>query len=267
MDYASRGALTGALSRDRASDALWVSYRWMTLGLATTGVVALGVAHSPALLEALVSNRILFMVLLFAQLGLVMAFSAAAQRVSTGAAAAMFFTYAALTGVTFSTLFLVYAAASIAGDVLHHRGRIRGAVGVRSADPEGISALSAASAVRAHRDDPGVGREHVPPEHGARLAPDGRRRPPVRRADRVRHAEAEAALRGRWHRRQPAAGGRADALSRLREHVPLPAPHLRQPAPRELASQPVLTTAAGDSGTRGPHAPTAGVRTDREVAQ
>ncbi len=112
MEYASRSPVTAA--RDSVSDALWVTYRWMTLGLATTGVVALGVAHSPSLVEALLTNRILFYALLFAQLGLVMAFSSVAMRVSTAAAALMFFTYAALTGVTFSTLFIVYTASSIA---------------------------------------------------------------------------------------------------------------------------------------------------------
>jgi FtsH-binding integral membrane protein len=96
------------------SDALWITYRWMTLGLATTGVVAMLVAHSPALLGALLGNRLIFYALLFGQLGLVFAFSSMATRVSTPAAAVMFFAYAALTGVTFSTLFLVYTAASIA---------------------------------------------------------------------------------------------------------------------------------------------------------
>ena len=112
MEYASRSPLTAA--RDSVSDALWVTYRWMMLGLATTGVVALGVAHSPSLVEALLSNRILFYALLFGQLGLVMAFSSVAMRASTATAALMFFTYAALTGVTFSTLFLAYTASSIA---------------------------------------------------------------------------------------------------------------------------------------------------------
>jgi FtsH-binding integral membrane protein len=110
-NYASQKSL--AATPEGVSDALWVTYRWMSLGLAVTGVVALGVAHSPDLVETLIGNRILFYVLLFAQLGLVMAFSSVAQRVSTAAAAAMFFAYAALTGVTFSTVFLVYTAASI----------------------------------------------------------------------------------------------------------------------------------------------------------
>jgi FtsH-binding integral membrane protein len=111
MNYAGQRSL--AVTPERASDAIWVTYRWMSLGLATTGLVALLVAHTPALVEALVTNRLVFYVLLFGQLGLVFAFSSVAARVSTAAAALMFFTYAGLTGVTFSTLFLVYTAASI----------------------------------------------------------------------------------------------------------------------------------------------------------
>jgi FtsH-binding integral membrane protein len=112
MNYATQRSLAAPSSS--VGDALWVTYRWMTLGLALTGAVALAVAHSPAALEALVGNRILFFGMLLGQVGLVVAFSSVALRVSTAAAAAMFFGYAALTGVTFSTLFLVYTAASIA---------------------------------------------------------------------------------------------------------------------------------------------------------
>jgi uncharacterized protein len=112
MDYVSRAPIAAA--RDSASEALWVTYRWMTLGLATTGVVALGVAHSPDAVDLLLGNRVLFYALLFGQLGLVVAFSSLAMRVSTVTAALMFFGYAALTGVTFSTLFVVYTASSIA---------------------------------------------------------------------------------------------------------------------------------------------------------
>ena len=122
--YAQQRPLAG--TQDRASDALWVTYRWMTLGLATTGVVALAVAHSPAALELLLGNRILFYALLFGQLGLVVALSAAAQRVSTAVAALMFFAYAGLTGVTFSTLFLVYTASSIASTFFVTAGAFAG---------------------------------------------------------------------------------------------------------------------------------------------
>ncbi len=125
MNYAGRGPIA-APRESSVTDALWVTYRWMTLGLATTGVVALGVAHSPALVEGLLQNRILFYGMMFAQIGLVIAFSSMAMRVSTGAAALMFFAYAALTGVTFSTLFLVYTASSIAGTFFVTAGAFAG---------------------------------------------------------------------------------------------------------------------------------------------
>ena len=116
MNYASPSALsTRGVRAEASNDALWATYRWMTLGLAVTGLVALGVASSSAAVEILLGNRILFYGLLIAQLGLVFGFNAAAQRASTAVVAGMFFIYAALTGVTFSTLFLVYTASSIAG--------------------------------------------------------------------------------------------------------------------------------------------------------
>jgi FtsH-binding integral membrane protein len=126
MNYASRSPRdprSAAAAVDRlgvagttaVTDAIWKTYRWMTLGLALTGLVALGVASSSDALELIVGNRIVFYGLLFAQLGLVLSFTAAARRASTPVVAAMFFAYAALTGATFSVLFLVYTASSIAG--------------------------------------------------------------------------------------------------------------------------------------------------------
>ena len=89
-------------------------YLYMSLGLAATGVVALMVASSPAALNLVFSNKLVFYGLLIAQLVLVMAFSALVTRVSAGVAALMFFGYAALSGVTFSAIFLLYTASSIA---------------------------------------------------------------------------------------------------------------------------------------------------------
>jgi FtsH-binding integral membrane protein len=139
MEYASRRPL--ATPGESVSDALWVTYRWMTLGLATTGIVALAVAHSPGVVEALLQNRILFYGLLIAQIGLVMAFSSLATRVSTGTAALMFFTYAALTGVTFSTLFLVYTASSIAGTFFVTAGAFAGLSVFGAATKRDLSAV------------------------------------------------------------------------------------------------------------------------------
>jgi FtsH-binding integral membrane protein len=86
----------------------------MAAGLGITGLVAMLVASSPAALEMIVGNRIVFYALIFAQLGLVLAFNSVAVRASTAAVAAMFFAYAALTGATLSVIFLIYTAASIA---------------------------------------------------------------------------------------------------------------------------------------------------------
>lgn len=115
-----------AQSSDSLNDILWATYRWMSLGLALTGLVALLVSRSPAALELFVSNRVVFYGLMFAQLGLVVAFSAVVARVSTAAAAAMFFTYAALTGLTFSALFLVFTEASIASTFFITSGAFAG---------------------------------------------------------------------------------------------------------------------------------------------
>lgn len=90
------------------------TYRWMAVGLALTGLVAYSVANSPAALELVVYNRGLFYGLLFAELGLVFAFSSVAHRVSSFAAAAMFVTYAILNGLTFSVIFLMYTQTSVA---------------------------------------------------------------------------------------------------------------------------------------------------------
>src|SRR5262249_3013393 len=89
------------------------TYGWMCLGLAMTGFVAFTVAHSPAALELFVYNRGVVFGLLFGQLALVWVFSSMAHRVSGGAAAVMFITYAIAVGLTLSALFLVYTAASI----------------------------------------------------------------------------------------------------------------------------------------------------------
>lgn len=96
------------------SDALWKTYRWMAAGLGVTGLVAMLVASSPAALRLILGNPVLFYGLLIAQVGLVVAFNSVATRKSTGTVAAMFFAYAALTGATMSTIFLVYTASSIA---------------------------------------------------------------------------------------------------------------------------------------------------------
>ncbi len=99
---------------DEATAFMWGTYRWMSLGLAVTGLVAWSVANSEAAIQLLWGNRAAFWILAFAQVGMVLSFNSVAQRASAAATGAMFLAYSALTGLTFSAIFLVYTEASIA---------------------------------------------------------------------------------------------------------------------------------------------------------
>ncbi len=94
-------------------------YRWMTLGLGLTGVVAWYMVSNPQLLAQVWGYK---WVLFIAQIGLVLVLSAGASRLSFGTAAALFLVYAALTGVTFGVLFYAYTTASIASAFLTTAG-------------------------------------------------------------------------------------------------------------------------------------------------
>jgi len=89
-------------------------YNWMGLGLTTTAVVSLMTASSPSLLNLIFGNQFVFFGLIIAQLGLVMALSAAIGRMQATTATLTFFVYSALNGLTLSAIFLAYTSASIA---------------------------------------------------------------------------------------------------------------------------------------------------------
>ncbi len=81
-------------------------YGWMFLGLLITSGTALAVASTPAIIENLRLNRLLFLGLLFAQLGLVFYLAARVDKVSPATAAGLFVLYSALVGVTSSVISL-----------------------------------------------------------------------------------------------------------------------------------------------------------------
>lgn len=89
-------------------------YRWMTLCLLVTSGVAFYVATTPAALQAIFSNKMIFWGLIIAQFGLVIALSAAVNKLSAGTAGALFLLYSALTGATLSVVLLAYTGASVA---------------------------------------------------------------------------------------------------------------------------------------------------------
>src|SRR5918994_7125124 len=81
-------------------------YGWMFFGLLVTAVTAFAVASSPALIEIIFANRLVFWALLIAQLGLVFYLSARVDKIAPTTAAGLFILYSALTGVTSSVILL-----------------------------------------------------------------------------------------------------------------------------------------------------------------
>ncbi|MBN1958377.1 MAG: Bax inhibitor-1/YccA family protein [Desulfuromonadales bacterium] len=88
-------------------------YLWMTAGLGATALAAFFMLSSPAAMQLIFGNRMLFYGLIIAELGLVFAMSAAINRISASTATLMFLGYSLLNGVTFAAIFLVYTNSSI----------------------------------------------------------------------------------------------------------------------------------------------------------
>jgi uncharacterized protein len=89
-------------------------YAWMAVGLATTALVAWGVSVSPAMQHAFYNGPALIGIFLV-QLALVVVISSAVRKINASVATALFILYAAVNGVMFSTIFMVYTKTSITG--------------------------------------------------------------------------------------------------------------------------------------------------------
>jgi hypothetical protein len=88
-------------------------YNWMTVGLAITAVIAGSVASSEAMLHLIFGNTMIVFALIIAQLGLVFWLAARINQMSATTAIMVFLGYSALTGLTFSSIFVVYPVATI----------------------------------------------------------------------------------------------------------------------------------------------------------
>lgn len=91
-------------------------FNWMAIGLGLTGVIAWFTASS-GLAMSIVGSPV-FMVLIFAELGMVFYLSARINKIQPGTATGLFLGYAVLNGLTLSTVFLAYTRASIGGTFL-----------------------------------------------------------------------------------------------------------------------------------------------------
>ena len=88
-------------------------YGLMSAGMAVTGAVAYFVGTNDALLASIFGTPLKWVVM-FAPLAVVFAFGAMINRMSVGAAQAVFYGFAALMGLSISYIFAVYTGVSIA---------------------------------------------------------------------------------------------------------------------------------------------------------
>ncbi len=89
-------------------------YTWMSGGLAITGLIAMWVASTPLLIEAIIGNTFLFFGLIIGEIFLVGYLITVIKKISAQTAGIIFTAYAALNGLTLSVVFLAYTSASIA---------------------------------------------------------------------------------------------------------------------------------------------------------
>lgn len=88
-------------------------YAWMGGGLAVTAIMALITLSSPAILEAVFGNKLVFYGMMIGELALVFTLSGAINKLSATTATLIFIAYSALNGVTLSVVALAYTASSI----------------------------------------------------------------------------------------------------------------------------------------------------------
>jgi FtsH-binding integral membrane protein len=88
-------------------------YNYMGSGLALTGIVAYAVANTPSLVQAIFGTPLQWVVML-APLAFVMVLSFGINKLSYGAAQAVFWAFAVAMGASMASIFLVFTGASIA---------------------------------------------------------------------------------------------------------------------------------------------------------
>ena len=105
---------TATATAERVTAFLRKVYGWMFVGLGVTAAVALGVASSPTLMQAIFGSKILFFGLVIAELGLVFFLSARVNKLAPATASGLFLLYSALNGATLAAIFVMFTGTSIA---------------------------------------------------------------------------------------------------------------------------------------------------------
>lgn len=103
--YEARFAVTAVLKN---------VYLWMTLALAISGLTAMVVAGNAELVARIFATRGTLLILFLAQFGLIWAISSRIGTMSFVTATLLFLLYSVITGVTLSSIFLVFTMESLA---------------------------------------------------------------------------------------------------------------------------------------------------------
>ena len=103
--------LSSALSRENAF--LRKVYLWMASALVLTGAVAYLVGTSESLIRVLYTNPVLIIALVVAELVMAIVLSARIEKLSQGAAIALFYGYSAINGLMLSSVVVCYARTNI----------------------------------------------------------------------------------------------------------------------------------------------------------
>ena len=88
-------------------------YLWMPLGLGVTALTAFLTAASPSIVKFIYSNPFVTILCFVLELAFVFILSGRLEKLSVGACFGLFFGYSFVTGVTFSSILLVYAGTNV----------------------------------------------------------------------------------------------------------------------------------------------------------
>lgn len=99
---------------ERITSFLGKVYGWMFIGLGITAAVSLLILSSPAVMNVIYGNSIIYWGLFLVTLGMVWFMSARVETMEPATASIMFVIYSALMGAMLSGIFLIYTGNSIA---------------------------------------------------------------------------------------------------------------------------------------------------------
>ena len=88
-------------------------YLWMALGLGVTALTAFLTAASPSIVKFIYSNPFVTILCFVLEIAFVFILSGRLEKLSVGACFGLFFGYSFVTGVTFSSILLIYAGTNV----------------------------------------------------------------------------------------------------------------------------------------------------------